>query len=46
MLSYNVGQDSIFKGVYMITDSQIFIALLFALVSAVLAIQLGAELYS
>jgi photosystem I reaction center subunit XII len=30
----------------MISDSQIFIALLFALVSAVLAIQLGAELFS
>ena len=29
----------------MITDSQIFIALLFALVSAVLAIRLGADLY-
>lgn len=28
------------------TDSQIFIALLFALVSGVLAIQLGIELYS
>nr|YP_009314048.1 Photosystem I reaction center subunit M [Izziella formosana]SCW22302.1 Photosystem I reaction center subunit M [Izziella formosana] len=30
----------------MISDSQIFIALLFALVSAVLAVQLGTELYS
>nr|YP_009313437.1 Photosystem I reaction center subunit M [Galaxaura rugosa]SCW21691.1 Photosystem I reaction center subunit M [Galaxaura rugosa] len=30
----------------MISDSQIFIALLFALVSAVLAIQLGIQLYS
>mgnify|MGYP003487359981 FL=1 len=30
----------------MISDSQIFIALLCALVSAVLAIQLGAELFS
>nr|YP_009313845.1 Photosystem I reaction center subunit M [Hommersandiophycus borowitzkae]SCW22099.1 Photosystem I reaction center subunit M [Hommersandiophycus borowitzkae] len=30
----------------MISDSQIFISLLFALVSAVLAIQLGTELYS
>nr|QHO64235.1 photosystem I reaction center subunit M [Lympha mucosa] len=30
----------------MINDSQIFIALLFALVSAVLAIQLGTELFS
>nr|YP_010471186.1 photosystem I subunit XII [Synarthrophyton patena]UVF63015.1 photosystem I subunit XII [Synarthrophyton patena] len=29
----------------MISDSQIFIALLFALVSAVLAIRLGTELY-
>jgi photosystem I reaction center subunit XII len=29
----------------MISDSQIFIAFLFALVSAVLAIQLGRELY-
>jgi photosystem I reaction center subunit XII len=29
----------------MISDSQIFIALLFALVSAVLAIQLGTELF-
>lgn len=29
----------------MISDSQIFIALLFALVSAVLAIQLGTGLY-
>nr|YP_009122269.1 photosystem I reaction center subunit XII [Vertebrata lanosa]YP_009396541.1 photosystem I reaction center subunit M [Vertebrata australis]AJH66027.1 photosystem I reaction center subunit XII [Vertebrata lanosa]ARW65727.1 photosystem I reaction center subunit M [Vertebrata australis] len=30
----------------MITDSQIFIALLFALVSAILAIRLGTDLYS
>nr|YP_009295746.1 photosystem I subunit XII [Mastocarpus papillatus]AOL58230.1 photosystem I subunit XII [Mastocarpus papillatus] len=29
----------------MISDSQIFIALLFALVSAVLAIRLGIDLY-
>nr|YP_010903011.1 photosystem I reaction center subunit M [Hypnea pseudomusciformis]YP_010903806.1 photosystem I reaction center subunit M [Hypnea musciformis]WCH55065.1 photosystem I reaction center subunit M [Hypnea pseudomusciformis]WCH55464.1 photosystem I reaction center subunit M [Hypnea pseudomusciformis]WCH56658.1 photosystem I reaction center subunit M [Hypnea pseudomusciformis]WCH56857.1 photosystem I reaction center subunit M [Hypnea musciformis]WCH57057.1 photosystem I reaction center subunit M len=29
----------------MISDSQIFVALLFALVSAVLAIQLGINLY-
>nr|QVY58073.1 photosystem I subunit XII [Betaphycus gelatinus]QVY58277.1 photosystem I subunit XII [Eucheuma denticulatum] len=29
----------------MISDSQIFVALLFALVSAVLAIQLGTSLY-
>nr|YP_009773950.1 photosystem I subunit XII [Caulacanthus okamurae]QIZ74567.1 photosystem I subunit XII [Caulacanthus okamurae] len=29
----------------MINDSQIFVALLFALVSAVLAIQLGTDLY-
>nr|YP_010902812.1 photosystem I reaction center subunit M [Hypnea flava]WCH54866.1 photosystem I reaction center subunit M [Hypnea flava] len=29
----------------MITDSQIFVALLFALISAVLAIQLGTNLY-
>lgn len=29
----------------MITDSQVFIALLFALVSAVLAIRLGMDLY-
>nr|WCH56059.1 photosystem I reaction center subunit M [Calliblepharis sp.] len=29
----------------MINDSQIFVALLFALVSAVLAIQLGTNLY-
>nr|YP_010485104.1 photosystem I protein M [Hypnea cervicornis]YP_010903408.1 photosystem I reaction center subunit M [Hypnea cryptica]YP_010903606.1 photosystem I reaction center subunit M [Hypnea wynnei]WCH56258.1 photosystem I reaction center subunit M [Hypnea sp.]UVW80798.1 photosystem I protein M [Hypnea cervicornis]WCH55861.1 photosystem I reaction center subunit M [Hypnea cryptica]WCH56458.1 photosystem I reaction center subunit M [Hypnea wynnei] len=29
----------------MISDSQIFVALLFALVSAVLAIQLGTNLY-
>ena len=29
----------------MISDSQIFIALLFSLVSAVLAIRLGIELY-
>nr|YP_009019717.1 photosystem I reaction center subunit XII [Gracilaria salicornia]AHH24685.1 photosystem I reaction center subunit XII [Gracilaria salicornia]UAD87541.1 photosystem I reaction center subunit M [Gracilaria salicornia] len=29
----------------MISDSQIFIALLFALVSAVLAIRLGTDLY-
>lgn len=29
----------------MVTDSQIFIALLFALVSAVLAIRLGIDLY-
>lgn len=29
----------------MISDSQIFVALLFALVSAVLAIQLGTDLY-
>nr|YP_010618826.1 photosystem I reaction center subunit M [Deltalsia parasitica]WAX02839.1 photosystem I reaction center subunit M [Deltalsia parasitica] len=29
----------------MITDSQIFIALLFALVSAILAIRLGTSLY-
>nr|YP_009391579.1 photosystem I reaction center subunit M [Laurenciella marilzae]YP_009393246.1 photosystem I reaction center subunit M [Symphyocladiella dendroidea]YP_009395097.1 photosystem I reaction center subunit M [Bryothamnion seaforthii]YP_009398836.1 photosystem I reaction center subunit M [Cliftonaea pectinata]YP_009399646.1 photosystem I reaction center subunit M [Digenea simplex]YP_009944530.1 photosystem I reaction center subunit M [Osmundea sinicola]YP_010170901.1 photosystem I reaction center len=29
----------------MITDSQIFIALLFALVSAILAIRLGTDLY-
>ena len=29
----------------MISDSQIFVALLFALVSAVLAIRLGIELY-
>lgn len=29
----------------MISDSQIFIALLFALISAVLAIRLGVELY-
>ncbi|ASN78867.1 photosystem I subunit XII (chloroplast) [Porphyra umbilicalis] len=29
----------------MIDDSQIFVALLFALVSAVLAIRLGKELY-
>nr|YP_009257469.1 photosystem I subunit XII [Coeloseira compressa]ANH09552.1 photosystem I subunit XII [Coeloseira compressa] len=29
----------------MINDSQIFIALLFALVSAVLAIRLGTDLY-
>ena len=32
-------------GNIMITDSQIFIALLFALVSAVLAIRLGIDLY-
>jgi photosystem I reaction center subunit XII len=30
----------------MISDSHIFIALLFALVSGILAIQLGTELYS
>nr|YP_009393859.1 photosystem I reaction center subunit M [Polysiphonia sertularioides]YP_009394270.1 photosystem I reaction center subunit M [Leptosiphonia brodiei]YP_009394481.1 photosystem I reaction center subunit M [Vertebrata thuyoides]YP_009394691.1 photosystem I reaction center subunit M [Polysiphonia elongata]YP_009395520.1 photosystem I reaction center subunit M [Vertebrata isogona]ARW62421.1 photosystem I reaction center subunit M [Polysiphonia sertularioides]ARW62832.1 photosystem I reaction cen len=30
----------------MITDSQIFVALLFALVSAILAIRLGTDLYS
>ena len=30
----------------MISDSQIFIALLFALISGVLAIRLGIELYS
>jgi photosystem I reaction center subunit XII len=30
----------------MISDSQIFVALLFALVSGVLALQLGSELYS
>ena len=30
---------------FMIDDSQIFVALLFALVSAVLAIRLGKELY-
>nr|YP_010338128.1 photosystem I subunit XII [Erythrolobus coxiae]UNJ17713.1 photosystem I subunit XII [Erythrolobus coxiae] len=30
----------------MITDSQIFVALLFALVSGVLAIRLGNSLYS
>nr|YP_009243925.1 photosystem I subunit XII [Sporolithon durum]AMK96167.1 photosystem I subunit XII [Sporolithon durum] len=29
----------------MISDSQIFVALLFALVSAVLAVRLGIELY-
>nr|YP_009393031.1 photosystem I reaction center subunit M [Bostrychia moritziana]ARW61593.1 photosystem I reaction center subunit M [Bostrychia moritziana] len=29
----------------MITDSQIFVALLFALVSAILAIRLGIDLY-
>nr|ARW63660.1 photosystem I reaction center subunit M [Chondria sp. (in: red algae)] len=29
----------------MITDSQIFIALLFALVSGILAIRLGTDLY-
>lgn len=29
----------------MINDSQIFVALLFALISAVLAIRLGVELY-
>nr|YP_010903210.1 photosystem I reaction center subunit M [Hypnea cornuta]WCH55663.1 photosystem I reaction center subunit M [Hypnea cornuta] len=29
----------------MISDSQIFVALLFALVSAVLAIQIGTNLY-
>lgn len=29
----------------MISDSQIFVALLFALISAVLAIRLGVELY-
>nr|YP_010726284.1 photosystem I reaction center subunit M [Hypnea brasiliensis]YP_010726405.1 photosystem I reaction center subunit M [Hypnea spinella]YP_010902413.1 photosystem I reaction center subunit M [Hypnea nidifica]WCH54667.1 photosystem I reaction center subunit M [Hypnea edeniana]WCH54268.1 photosystem I reaction center subunit M [Hypnea nidifica]WCH55264.1 photosystem I reaction center subunit M [Hypnea brasiliensis]WDY84759.1 photosystem I reaction center subunit M [Hypnea brasiliensis]WDY84880 len=29
----------------MISDSQIFVALLFALISAVLAIQLGTNLY-
>nr|AYR06545.1 photosystem I subunit XII [Rhodogorgon sp.] len=29
----------------MVSDSQIFVALLFALVSAVLAIRLGTELY-
>nr|YP_009394061.1 photosystem I reaction center subunit M [Rhodomela confervoides]ARW62623.1 photosystem I reaction center subunit M [Rhodomela confervoides] len=29
----------------MISDSQIFIALLFALVSAILAIRLGTDLY-
>nr|YP_009392191.1 photosystem I reaction center subunit M [Osmundaria fimbriata]ARW60753.1 photosystem I reaction center subunit M [Osmundaria fimbriata] len=29
----------------MIIDSQIFVALLFALVSAILAIKLGADLY-
>nr|YP_009397165.1 photosystem I reaction center subunit M [Thuretia quercifolia]ARW66351.1 photosystem I reaction center subunit M [Thuretia quercifolia]QCI06477.1 photosystem I reaction center subunit M [Dictyurus purpurascens] len=29
----------------MITESQIFIALLFALVSAILAIKLGTDLY-
>nr|YP_010728853.1 photosystem I protein M [Lithothamnion corallioides]WEA77023.1 photosystem I protein M [Lithothamnion corallioides] len=29
----------------MISDSQIFVALLFALVSALLAIRLGTELY-
>nr|QCI07290.1 photosystem I reaction center subunit M [Hypnea pannosa] len=29
----------------MISDSQVFVALLFALVSAVLAIQLGTKLY-
>nr|YP_010902612.1 photosystem I reaction center subunit M [Hypnea nidulans]WCH54467.1 photosystem I reaction center subunit M [Hypnea nidulans] len=29
----------------MISDSQIFVALLFALVSAILAIQLGTNLY-
>nr|QCI06288.1 photosystem I reaction center subunit M [Dicranema revolutum] len=29
----------------MISDSQIFVALLFALVSAILAIQLGTDLY-
>jgi photosystem I reaction center subunit XII len=29
----------------MISDSQIFVALLFALISAVLAIRLGIELY-
>lgn len=29
----------------MITDSQLFIALLFALVSAILAIRLGTDLY-
>nr|YP_009395316.1 photosystem I reaction center subunit M [Polysiphonia infestans]ARW64296.1 photosystem I reaction center subunit M [Polysiphonia infestans] len=29
----------------MITDSQIFVALLFALVSAILAIRLGTDLY-
>nr|YP_009399242.1 photosystem I reaction center subunit M [Kapraunia schneideri]ARW68848.1 photosystem I reaction center subunit M [Kapraunia schneideri] len=30
----------------MITDSQIFVALIFALVSAILAIRLGTDLYS
>lgn len=30
---------------FMVDDSQIFVALLFALVSAVLAIRLGKELY-
>nr|YP_009396130.1 photosystem I reaction center subunit M [Melanothamnus harveyi]ARW65488.1 photosystem I reaction center subunit M [Melanothamnus harveyi] len=30
----------------MITDNQIFVALLFALVSAILAIRLGTDLYS
>lgn len=29
----------------MVSDSQIFVALLFALVSAVLAVRLGIELY-
>ena len=32
-------------GFKMISDSQIFIALLFALVSAILAIRLGTDLY-
>nr|QVQ56683.1 photosystem I reaction center subunit M [Erythrocystis saccata] len=30
----------------MVSDSQIFVALLFALVSAILAIRLGTDLYS
>lgn len=33
------------SALYMISDSQIFVALLFALISAVLAIRLGTDLY-
>ena len=42
---YNHTVSFFIKGFCMISDSQIFIALLFALISAVLAIRLGIELY-